>query len=553
MARVGLHAFAGGPFTNEYYAFGGTVSTQTSTVRSGVRSALRCNPTTTAVGYATLGIPAAIGTITDIGENTAYLCVYFRYATKPSSNYEEFIVVEGASGTTVKMILALNSSGNIAVYDKDIALVATGSTALSANTWYRIEVKAGNGTSAAYEVRIDGTTELSGNCNQLASAINAFTVGKRTNRNGNTVDFFYSEAVIDNADFPGAIKIVQLVPRANGSTMEWTSGTGASNYTQVDECPADVADYVMSPATANKLALFVFDSTSTAGIVGTINAVALCVNGIRENTTVTSSDKIRMKSGATNADTTAANINTTDNGRILLRTTDPNTGSAWTSSAVDALEGGAIEANAVSIRMAQVFIAVEYTPGVDRSVTGSGGADLSGDATATMALTHTPSGTATTSGAGTAAMGLAATGSGGLDTSGAATTSAGFSFTGSGGITIDGEVSAVDEIAEPVLEEETLTAQQLMRTHWQRIPSARMPRSGKKRKARPAYNGRYVGQATTTILAASSYSMTLGHQADGGKARAIVSGEITASIRSIIDDGEISEIIRLIEGDLSHA
>jgi hypothetical protein len=363
MARIAVCA-PGVNLLGEFQNGGGTWSVQTATTFAKCgRSALRINPTTTAVGWVAVGGPQANGLISNYnagGTTTLFHQFYFKYATKPASNWEEIASVQ-ANANAYVLIIGLNSSGNIVVYDSTAALVATGTTALSANTEYCIEVKGAKGATAAYEVRINGTSELSGTCNQGTSNLQMFGLGKKTDRNSNTVDFFYAGIVVDDAVYPGGSYVTQLVPRANGSTMQWTSGTAPSDYTTVDECPISVADYVMGPTTANKLALFVFDSCATAGITGVIKAVCAMCAGVRENVTVTSNGTMRVKSGSTNSDIAVGNITTGDRIAAQLLLTDPATGAAWSIAGVDAVEAGYLEANAVSIRMAQVFLAVEYT------------------------------------------------------------------------------------------------------------------------------------------------------------------------------------------------
>ncbi len=360
MTRRALGAF-GSNLLGEFFNGGGTWSVQTTVTRTS-RSALRTNPTTTNVGWVSVGTPAAIGTITDIDLAPLWYQVWFRYDTKAASNWEEIAAVMSFA-QAYKLIIGLNSSGNIVVYDKDVALVATGTKVLTAGTWYCLEMKGGNGTSAAYEVRIDGTLEMSGTCNQLANTCDTITCGKKTNRNGNTVDYFYEAAVIDDAEYPGGTSVRQLVPRANGSTMAWTGGTGASDYTTVDECPVNVADYVMSTTgSTNQVGIFAFDSTVTAGITGQVKALLVVLGGMREDITTTSANKLRLKSGATTLDNSQRNYNLTDTCSSALFLTDPATAAAWSLSAVDAVEAGSIETLAVKVRMAQVFITVEYAP-----------------------------------------------------------------------------------------------------------------------------------------------------------------------------------------------
>lgn len=165
MAVVYFTGFEAGS-TEPFYGAGGTYSIQTSIKKTG-SYALKVNPTTTGTGYIlTFGLTAA-GIFPNNAPVTSYTKFDFYYVTKAASNDEQIFLVKDYSSGLLKLEVRLTSTGVLKVYDKDASLVATGTTVLDANTWYRIEVKAGKGTNVAYEVRINGVTELSGTCNQL--------------------------------------------------------------------------------------------------------------------------------------------------------------------------------------------------------------------------------------------------------------------------------------------------------------------------------------------------------------------------------------------------
>ena len=157
MAIIGLCGFETGD-TVQAIGVAGTHDVQGTVKRTGAY-ALRCNPTTTGVGYVGLGgynpKPAAYNAA------TAYYPFLFRYATKPASNSEPLFTAASTTGAN-KFHIRINSAGNLSAHNRFGTLMATGSTVLAVDTWYRIDAKVGTGASAAWEVRIDGVSEISG-------------------------------------------------------------------------------------------------------------------------------------------------------------------------------------------------------------------------------------------------------------------------------------------------------------------------------------------------------------------------------------------------------
>ena len=195
--------------TSECRLIGGTLSVQSSTAHSGAglgAYTMRCNPTTSALGWFEIeginqnGTNATIATIETT--TSIFTQFYFNYATKPSTNDEPIYRVMGPSGkSNVQMIeVRLNSSGKLTAYDTNGTLLATGTTVLSANTWYRIAIKVLSGNPGTYEVQINGTSEFSAsNANLSTANVQNLYFGKSSNRNSNTVDFFFDDVVIDDA------------------------------------------------------------------------------------------------------------------------------------------------------------------------------------------------------------------------------------------------------------------------------------------------------------------------------------------------------------------
>lgn len=347
----------------EFSSTSGTVEFNTGTVKTGAYS-FRANPTTTATGLGTIvaSDEATTWLLTVWNEADVYIEFQFLVADLPDSNSEYIMRVVDA-GVNLKLGVTINSAGNLIALDATGATLGTGSTALSLNTWYRIGVRCGtSATVGPYEIQINGVTELSGTGNLDADNSIGIQIGKVINLNGNTVDFFYDDLVIDDAGFVGNAEVKIAVANANGATMAWTGGTGASDYTQVDEIPFGTTDYVQSTA-QNDVALFDVQDCATTGVSGTIHGVAYLGRVQRAGGT-NGTMVCRLESSGTNGDsastTTTAGVAT----RMHIFSTDPDTSAAWTTGGIDAVEVGGVDNNGAGNRnrIHSATISILYTP-----------------------------------------------------------------------------------------------------------------------------------------------------------------------------------------------
>jgi hypothetical protein len=362
MALINFQTMGTGLETTEFDAVGGTNSMVTSPVWTNSSYSFRCNPATTATGFSQISGFAATGIDAVFSVTTTYVSLYFRYATAPAAGDEPILQVRQVANT--KFEVRIDSTGKLYGYNSALTLVASGTTALSANTWYRLDLKIGSSaTVGAYELKINNVAEWSGTTNTLLANATNVRIGKHTNRNGNTVDFYYGPVVLDDANYVADpnFYVATLLPDANGSTMQWTSGTGASDYTQVNERPVSATNYVKNSLLVNQVALFHVQARSAYSI--DTNAVYLGLKGrirLSEDTAVTSSQIVRVKSGATNSDSSANNGGTAAISVSRLLTTDPATGATWTGAAIDAVEVGALEQNAVADRLSWAAVDLLY-------------------------------------------------------------------------------------------------------------------------------------------------------------------------------------------------
>jgi hypothetical protein len=377
MAIIQFHTH-GTQNATEYNASGGTISWS-----QGVQSwdfsvnTLEVGPVGTAVGWVEVNSPGANGRDTAFSLATTYISFYFSFVTLPITNSEEIIQVR--QGTNVKFTVRIDSAGKLHGFNAGgTTQVGTGTTVLNTIQWYRLDLKVGSSaTVGAYELKIDGAVEWSGTTNTNASNATNVRFGKVANRNGNDVYYYYGPLVIDDSAYVSEpyFYATSWSPSSNGSTMQWTSGTGTSDFSQVSEVPPDNANYVKNTASAGQVALFDFDDR--AGSNFDLNSLPLSVKGrirIAEDTGATSSQKIRMRSqNSTNTDTTGFDGTTTYGTLSLLRNTDPHTSIAWTGAALDDIEIGALESNAVADRCSFVMLDILFytpiKPNVNESVT----------------------------------------------------------------------------------------------------------------------------------------------------------------------------------------
>ena len=148
----------------------GTRSVQSSVVKTGTY-AFRVNPVGGGSGALAIGCPNAVGNVAiSCNVADAYIGFHYRVDTLPASGYIVFAKpLNTGTGAGAMLHLRQNSDGTLAVADSGNTLKGTSATALSTGTWYWIEINTKPGGAAAYSLRINGVTEISGTANQGGS------------------------------------------------------------------------------------------------------------------------------------------------------------------------------------------------------------------------------------------------------------------------------------------------------------------------------------------------------------------------------------------------
>lgn len=130
-------------------------------------------------------------------------------------------------------------------------------------------MRAQNGTGSAYELRINGTTELSGTWTTGHSDLWSFAQVGVNNSTTAAVDFYFDDIAISDSAYPGAGEVRMLKPNGAGATTQWTTGTG-NTYAEVDEVPHDSDTTYIKSDTVGQQSDFTMEDAATGGIAGTI-------------------------------------------------------------------------------------------------------------------------------------------------------------------------------------------------------------------------------------------------------------------------------------------
>lgn len=217
--------------TNEI-PFVGTCSISSAVKYNGNYS-LRCNPVTTGTGA---GFITAYNSTTGAGNylyNIAdgYHKFDFRVDTLPAANSEEICCIVTTGTGSIKMSVRITSAGKLQAWNDGVggyAQMGSDSTTTLATdgTWYRIEIYCGNTKPGPYEIKINGVSEISGNGNIRAGNSGGIYIGKAFNRNGQSVDFYYDDAIVDDTVYPGSSQVIRLDPTGDGTYTTWTIGAG---------------------------------------------------------------------------------------------------------------------------------------------------------------------------------------------------------------------------------------------------------------------------------------------------------------------------------------
>lgn len=321
------------------------------------------SPTGTNVGNFRIGAISSAGALSSqFNLATIYAETQFAPVLAPASGDEEVIVFyDGVPAQ--KASVRMNSSRVLKVYDSTDTLVATGSTALTLGTYYRIEVKMCTGT-CAWVLKINGTTEVSGTSNMGSSNNASIRFGKAVNKNSQSVSYAFDDIFVDSADYPGNIRVRGVRPVADGIAAGWNVGTGTSDYSQVKGVPLGYtgaslgSTYIKNAGSlAGNLHTVRLDSAANYNITGAIRSVKSAV--YLNKSAGTSATGLELRVNSSPSDSSTSDISGLQK-RGYLRNVNPESGDPWQPGDIGTIELGVFENNLTAISAYGILGMIAY-------------------------------------------------------------------------------------------------------------------------------------------------------------------------------------------------
>ena len=298
---------------------------------------------------ATVSFGARAYAFTFASSKTDIWCRFSLYLGPNMATEVTFLQFNDSGGARQGHITYNTSDSKMRIYNGSTTLGTTSAT-ISVNAWHTIEVhwSIASATSGTSELWVDGVQllNLTAVDNSESATLNiqsvAFGFINSVGANGvwiNFDDFAVNDTSgsINNGQIQDG-RVVLLKPSGAGSNTNQSRGgtDSGANWSQVDEVPMSMADYVYSAAVGTRDTYALADIPSGTWSVNCVEAIALA----QKSDAGAASIGVTLKSGATTDEATAAALATTQAYYRKQYETDPNTSSAWTTTAVNALEAG---------------------------------------------------------------------------------------------------------------------------------------------------------------------------------------------------------------------
>ncbi|MCB1865181.1 MAG: hypothetical protein KDG50_07095 [Chromatiales bacterium] len=285
----------------------------------------------------------------NISPGSTTLIIGFGFRIDSGSSATETTIFEvGESAITHLTLRLVSSTGLIRLYDGAGSMLAEGATVFpigqGANDWRFVELKVTLADSGSYELKIENAVEFSGSADLNNGGTGVATYVAMRNTNGSVFAAWDDLYVLDNTGsdlndyLTSSFKIESLFVTAAGDLAQWTPSAG-SNYQNVDENTASGHDGDTTYNSAGSTGLI--DAHNCADLTGSPSTIlAVCGGMIARNDDVGSSAvKIGVRSSGVASTETERTLQPAYDGyHGDYQKLDPNTGSAWALSAVNAAQ-----------------------------------------------------------------------------------------------------------------------------------------------------------------------------------------------------------------------
>jgi hypothetical protein len=205
--------------------------------------------------------------------------------------------------------------------------------------YYHIELGVVVGPTGSAEVRVDGTTILELASGDTRPSGGGTTADRIVLHSGNGLYAGWDNIVIDDADWPGEIKIIALTPNGTGNLQEFTPSTGTDHAALVDERPPTTTDYVYSTTPGHREQFSLADHGLSGGII--VEGVQVIMHALESESAGMTLDTGLRVNGA-NYDDGKVHALLTASSRFegKIWETNPDTGAAWTLEEINNLQAG---------------------------------------------------------------------------------------------------------------------------------------------------------------------------------------------------------------------
>jgi hypothetical protein len=247
-------------------------------------------------------------------------------------------------GATEQMTLRQNTTtGTLSVY-RGATLLATSTLSLGASAYNYIEFLCTfHGSTGVYTVKVNGATWITGTGANTISSANAYANWAYIGNVSSTVGGMYADDyyVCDgtgstNNTFLGDVRIDTLYPDGDGNYSQFTTSSGSTHYTLVDEATPNTSDYVYDGTTGHKDSYTFANLPSLTGTVFGVQASA----SLYKDDAGSISARLLARSSTTNVTGATRALNNTPTYYSTVFETDPNGAITWTQSSVNAAEFG---------------------------------------------------------------------------------------------------------------------------------------------------------------------------------------------------------------------
>lgn len=243
-------------------------------------------------------------------------------------------------GPTEGVNLRLKADGEFEVYRAGILLGTTSGAAIGIGNWGHIELKVKvHDTTGTVEFRINGVAKISLTGQDTKVGTNAYHDHVRFLGAWEIDDIYILDSTgTVNNDFLGNMKVLGILPTAEGDNIDFTPSTGTNNAAMVDENPTDDDTSFVEASGGGSKDLYQY---------GDVSGVGDLIAGVQINTDVKETDATTFdlvtvcKSGTTESDNVASPIGSTNYvTKTRIVELDPNTAAAWTAAGVNAAQFG---------------------------------------------------------------------------------------------------------------------------------------------------------------------------------------------------------------------